>query len=744
MTAPAERPQPRPSVFFIKNHTGSQLFTTSVDELPKFPPRPAGFADKNSFLMWSHNAATDHVFYSLVEPATPSLRTDRDNPARLLHGVVADFDCRIDRDTLLKGIAKAPADYPVAYASSTFSGGARLLWLFENPVALFGGEHTKQLLLALMKELNVKKLLAGLDTTAFIAPTQYYELGTDWIAANPDARISRKLVEYLSFKAAQKQDVSTLGPSIPIEVVAAEIERRFPGRWQGPFVVGARGPRFWDSTARNPEGAWVRDTGVFAFTGEGRFLPWAEILGRDFVQKFEQDRISAAVQDCYYDYRLNRYWRRNGGEWTSDNADVFCRDLVNGGLNPVKRTGSLQSEVQRAQHYVEKNCRIDGVAPFLFRDKVIVEFENKRYLNVSRVRPVQPKERGGVSWGDGFPWIAKFLELLFPDHTQRSVFLGWLARFYVGAINNSPTRGHILVVVGPPGAGKGFLTDIIVGGLMGGVAVAETYLTGKDQFNAPLFESPVWAVGDALSGKDRSDHKVWSEKLKSFAANFKHTCRDMHRAPVTVECYSRIVVSMNEDEDSIEMLPGLEKSADDKFIFLLSGSTKGEIDFSDIERSRAAARSELADFGAFLRDYRLPDEFRGEDRYGVVAYKHPKLKQRAADNSPVAAFVDVLDYWRSLHFRTSDDAEWTGGAIDLLRELHEGDGLEYCKREFSSPRQVGRYLAQAARREIPWIKEGPRHRERGAQYVILRPERESTEPTETRIHRTTIKPSAAA
>ena len=36
---------------------------------------------------------------------------------------------------------------------------------------------------------------------------------------------------------------------IPLSIIAEEVQRRFPGRWQGEFTIGARGVRFWDAQA---------------------------------------------------------------------------------------------------------------------------------------------------------------------------------------------------------------------------------------------------------------------------------------------------------------------------------------------------------------------------------------------------------------------------------------------------------------------------------------------------------------
>jgi hypothetical protein len=112
------------------------------------------------------------------------------------------------------------------------------------------------------------------------------------------------------------------------------VEDKFPGRWQGPFQVGAQGVRFWCHDATNTTGAWIRETGVFAFTGEGRFLPWGEVLGQDFIRNYEQNRIGGAIDGTHFDGKT--YWCKKptpaGDVFIDMNTEVLKRKLGEGDL----------------------------------------------------------------------------------------------------------------------------------------------------------------------------------------------------------------------------------------------------------------------------------------------------------------------------------------------------------------------------------------------------------------------------
>src|SRR5690606_36589839 len=67
---------------------------------------------------------------------------------------------------------------------------------------------------------------------------------------------------------------------VSLEAIAAEVEKRFPGRWQGEFKVDATGVRFWDPNADAPAGCQVKPDGMLCFTGNVPFMRWADIFGR--------------------------------------------------------------------------------------------------------------------------------------------------------------------------------------------------------------------------------------------------------------------------------------------------------------------------------------------------------------------------------------------------------------------------------------------------------------------------------
>lgn len=146
----------------------------------EFPHPGYRFKSKSDFRSWCEDISTRHLFYNLTEGTNPHLRAARNNKPIFLHGLIADYDAVPDGDPLLLIEKRAPAEMQPAWLSRTFSGGVRLVWLFDRPLPI----HTRQILERALRQakktLRLNRLLAGFDEKAFLDPVHYYEAGTEW------------------------------------------------------------------------------------------------------------------------------------------------------------------------------------------------------------------------------------------------------------------------------------------------------------------------------------------------------------------------------------------------------------------------------------------------------------------------------------------------------------------------------------------------------------------------------------
>jgi hypothetical protein len=705
-----------PQAFYIKNHSSSELHRADLATLPSLSSHPH-FATKPEFAKWCHDSKTAHVFYTMAEPEFPTMRSSGKNQIKYLHGIVADYDgspaaIQASIPKLSFQAGKAPT-----WVTTTFSGKARLIWAFERPVPVFSTEVMLKFKALLAKDLKVKMLLSGLDEGAWENPHTPFELGTDWRQPWGDTRLSSATVTGMLHEAVTKTKFRADGPTIPLEVIAAEVERRWPNRWTKAFVDGANGIRFWDAKADNPTGCIIRTTGVLALSGEGKFLHWSEILGAEFVAQYQVSRIGTAIDGVYHD-GLD-YWQRDEENiWAS-----FCGQQIGRRLSVMSRLSTetkkgTPSEVSAAITSIENMKRVDGAFPCLFIRDEIVRDGVRKYLNISRVHTI-PTKGLRRNWGDGFPWMAEYLFGLFGQE-QLDVFMSWLARFYNNAREGTPKKGHALFIAGDVSAGKTFLSSRIIGDMMGGSQEATSYLLGSTSFNEELFYHPVWTVDDAVAASDPKRHSAYTQMVKKFVANPYQEFHPKFKKAVSFRFNGRLIVTMNSDPNSIGMLPNLEQSILDKLIILKAD--KPGTSFAGAEEK---VRQELPAFADYVCNWVTPNWLLSKpdecSRFGHDSWQHPELLSTARDSSPTAGMLELLGMWRPQFFRLTDALEWSGSASDMLVSLKSTESISsIVDRVAYSRNAMGTLLQTIIAQGTPWISYKKSKSQRI--YIITRPE----------------------
>jgi hypothetical protein len=679
----------------------------------------------------------DHTFYSGYEGLIASARIDsKNNPAVMLHWLVADYDGNIDlhmRDTVLERCA----DFKPQYICRTSSGGARLLWKLAEPFPLHRNDLAAKLMRHIKKKLKLSKLLVGLDTEAFEDPCKYYEAGTAWHSLSCDEIPSAFMMQW-AIESTHNYAWGKLGTVIPVDVVSAEVERQYPGRWQDEFYIGARGIRFWDAESDNQTAAVVRETGMQCFTGGTAFVPWSVILGRQFVNQFEADRIGGSVTDVYFDGR--DYWTQlPNAQWQSyGKSDIALHLKVERGLRGQPARGENFSEVDQALHRIQKQQYITCAAPLVHRPKGIVLIDGKRVLNTSTVTVLQPASEedyyqavtvAGVvdpgppsapacTAGDctcrkqsppaqsaphhdscvtahvPFPWLHDYFTGYFDPSEQLDYFYAWLKRWYESALEGRMRPGQASFFAGVPNTGKTLLSNVILSRIFGGHIDASSFLSGEDGFNSHLFNSAVWAVDDVVPLTDNKSHMKFSALIKKMAANRTFSVREKYRVDKLVEWNGRVVVTCNTDPESIRILPDVDLSNRDK-INLFRIAERDSFSFPrDVESIIAV---ELPFFLRWLLDWQPPDKVIGDSRYGVKTYCDDSLFEAARHSSSAYSFLEVLLKF----FEGQVEDSWEGSATEILAAmLNDTDGLAGIASKYTT-RQVGRELSKLASQNYP-------------------------------------------
>jgi hypothetical protein len=612
-----------------------------------------------------------------------------------MHGVVADYDAEALTGDWEGLVNRWSADFPPAYGSATFSKGVRLVWLFEEPILVYEEHAHAAFLTRLARELKLPKLFAAFDREAFDNPTITYECGNDWRPLNPEAKIRTSTINAWLFEAGKKGRWSggVDAVDVPLDRVREEIEKQFPGRWQGDFSDGARGPRFWDQTADNPTAAVVRGQGMQCFTGDQPFVSWREILGPRFVAEFAEKRIDAAINDVYYDGR--HYWRKDlKGQWVPGmRENLVLHFKVACGMRSEKSHHETSSEVDQALYHVEQMNRVSFALPLVHQPIGVVVRDGATVLNTSNVGVVQPAEVDHrLDWGERFPFIAKLLDGFFASPEQSEFFLSWLKRFYVGAYGRDIEKGQAAWIAGKVQTGKTLIAGKLVGTLMGGSVDASSYLLGETTFNSSLYSSAVWTVDDSNPGTDARVHAKFSANVKKLAANQSFEFLAKFRDSAMIRWMGRTIITLNDDSESLRILPDADSSILDKVMLFRAADRK----FQFPPKADEVIRTELPAFARWLIDYEYPAHCLGDNRFGVCAYHDPLLLGESRRMGRSGEFRELLAAFRKAYFSVHpDDTSWEGTSTELLQVMSLDDGLaDVLRQQRMSATSVGRELSK--------------------------------------------------
>jgi len=599
--------------------------------------------------------ANGWVIYSTVLGAIPSKPVSKDNPPVKLLGLAADYDLPLALDQLKASLEKQlPEEARPTFVEESISGNFRLVWVFEEAFPVQDTAHCGALIRELGRVFKLPALSAGLDPGTYNV-SQRYVAGVNWYSfagATPS-----KVVQEALYAVGGRRFVEDAGGDYNLDLVAKEVEARWPGRWQGEFELNAKGVRFWDDVADNPNGAMVAREGMVCVTGGKAFVPWPEIFGEDWARKHRQDKLESATGDVFYDGRM--FWSHDGNRWVSLTKEDQILDLKCMGLSTRIRKGETASEVDRTVRDIQKRRRVDAALPVagLPAGKMTIHNSTTVILNTSRVRAMEPAETGD---GNAWPWLGQFLEGLFANQQDNPLdhFLAWLKRAYLSLRDGKPLMGQAIFICGPKNNGKTLLSQRVIVPILGGLQRDPyDYLTGKADFNAELFESFVWTLDDADSPRD-TDKATVLAKIKDAVVNPNHAYHLKYGAKTSVPWNGRIVSTLNDDSASVGLLPEVNENTRDKLCFFASQEYRGT--WGTNEEIESVLEREVPHFARWLLDWEPPAEVRQGGRMGVKSYFDRGILLHSRQQHYAWNFQEILDMW-------TDSQEADGTVFEPLR-----------------------------------------------------------------------------
>lgn len=639
--------------------------------------------NKEELRVWQGKADTNHLFYCLSEGVNPNIRIKVDNPVARISGFIGDYDVPAYDDFEERLKANSKLVLMPTYSHKTRSGNFRLIWLFSEPLVI-SDDYVKPFLAEFARLINAPALSAGFDKCS-LSPSQYYEVGYDW--KHTGDFVPPDLITSALFHTTAKKTIGT-DINVPIEAVEEECLRRWSSRLPTGLKIGQRVPLFWIDDGVDREGGQVGDHGIICFSdraGKG-FVSWSEILGGAFVSAFEQKKVSGAVTDVWYDGK--RYYRfTNNGLFDFPKEDLTM-ELRSMGLAAEKKKGQRVSEVEQALLYIQAHNRIHGSAPILHEKDRVVRVNGSIVLNSNRNKCVVPAETGEEK---DFPFLSGFFRNFLddPDDSKPADYLfAWMKRAYESLHHGHLFQGQAVILVGPTGMGKTLFSNKILAGLLGGAATASDYLQARTQFNKELAENPVWSIDDTASATNAADHRKFTELLKARIANPMIDVMAKYQDSVRIPWAGRIIISLNEDVQSLAVVPSLDVSNADKLLGFRV-STKHKPKFPPNHELEKIISDELPYFARFLLDWDIPEQIVGDARFGVGHYMHPFIMNAARDNGSRAPAIEAIEMFARVHRDATGSKEWKGTATmlrSLFNDYADLSGLSFSRDQYALAR----------------------------------------------------------
>lgn len=424
--------------------------------------------------------------------------------------------------------------------------------------------------------------------------------------------------------------------------------------------------------------------------------------GKRRLLKIRAREIKRKTTDFYYD-GPNRYFWDSGDQFILKNTSDVKHKLKKRG---IRRTAAEWEPCAMLDDAIEHIQDTQGVAysgALAGKKRGVYRYGGKCLLATFGPEIIEPEE------GD-CGLIEGLIDSLLLDGTeagerQKRFLYGWLQMAYLSLVNESWRAGQCLVLAGCRGGGKTLLKRLIVQLLGGRSSGPFPYMTGLSRFNSELAAAECLVVDDEAGSTDTRVRKMIAAKIKSMLFSRSISVESKGREPFQFEPFWRMVFCVNDDPESLLVLPILSEDMEDKIAFLQCGKWECPLpNFTYDERKEVDRKfdEELPYFLHKVLAFEIPEDER-EDRCGITYFHHPALLEAmgtlAPENEMLALIDEIFDKMDELALEREAyyDKERTAKEWERRIMIEGGNFAREGQKLFSWNRASGVYLGKLAR-----------------------------------------------
>ena len=361
---------------------------------------------------------------------------------------------------------------------------------------------------------------------------------------------------------------------------------------------------------------------------------------------------------AYFDKNSGGYWYQDAkGAWVRFQQNDFIRFLKSFGYSSKVADGQIQSGVDQVLMDIQMGQNVDYAGPVAGYPQGLIDMEGKSVLVTDSPKIVLPEP------GE-YPMLQEMLLNMFGEEQLR-FFQAWCKLGYESLASGQLRPGHAVVMAGPRASGKSLVQKLVTKMLGGRAAHPYLYMTGGTSFNSELFGAEHLIIDDQCGNSDFRSRQKLTAQFKMITAAGSQQCHPKGKPAVTLIPFWRQTVSVNDDPESLLVLPLIREDLADKImLFKIEHHDMPMPTRTNHERDAFwnQLMAELPHWLHYLNGWEIPVQMQG-DRYGVTHYHHPDIVEAIDSLSPQTKFFNLLQAHFSGTFRPL--MPWIGTAAEL-------------------------------------------------------------------------------